>query len=208
MRQLKVPSGEDFEHLKDEVEFNSQEKSYWENMIKRRDTQYGEEDFQGKINFYLQELQASDGQFGDRVAVERRLKYLLGHAHEWLGTYELEGHEPIERADMFEKAVLWYQSADETVGFFTDYSLRQAESCGGAAHYRKKAGLEDEITQAFSERGGSLLSTVLGGLTGGAPVTILNGPMPEYLKQMADKKLDSVANAYLFRDHSNDHMLN
>lgn len=173
MRQLKVPSREDFEHLEDEVKFNPQEKSYWEDMIKRRDSQYGEKDFQGKINFYVQELQASDGQFGDRVAVERKLKYLLGHAHEWLGTYGLEGHDPIERAEMFEKAVLWYQSADETVGFFTDYSLRQAECCGGAAHYRKQAGLEDEVTQAFSERGRSLLSTVLGELTGGAPVTVL-----------------------------------
>ena len=204
MRQLKVPAKEDFDQLTEAVEFNEEERAYFDEMIKRSDAQLDEKDYRGKIDFYLKELEVTKERFGKRVAVQRRLMYMIGHAHEWLGTYvlgdsRLEGGNPLERAEMFEQAILWYQAADETVGFFTDYSLRQSESCGGAAHFRTQAGVKDEITEAFSQRQGSLITTVLGGL-GGGKVIVFDGPIPEYLKQKADKEIDGAANAYFFKD--------
>lgn len=207
MKQLKIPSGEDFKKLEKIVNFNSQEENYWGEMIKRRDALYPKDDYLGKINFYLSELKTTDGKFKNRIAIERRLKYSIGHAYEWLGTYGLEGHAPMERSEMFEKAIVWYQSADETCNFFTDYVLRQAESCGGAAHFRKQAGLEEEITKAFEQRGGNLISSYLGALTGG-PVIILEGPLPEYLKKLADETLDAVAKTYIFKDHTQENRQN
>ena len=209
MKDLKFPEREEIDYLEEAVEFNQNEKSYWEDMKKRRDAKIDKEDLQGEINFYLQELTATKGKFGKRIAVERRLKYMIGHAHEWMGTHSMEGHEPLERAEMFEKAILWYQSADESVGFYTDYSLRQAESCFGAASFRRAAGLEDQVTEAFFKRGDDLIKCFLSEIIGSNnEVTFVDKDIFEHLKKEADKKIDSAATAYLFEDHSKDHMLN
>jgi len=188
MKELKFPTKYDFEHLEYETKFNPEEEEYWNEMIKRADAQYGEKDCAGRINFYTQELEKLKGKFGNRIAIERGLRYQLGYAHEWMGTYGLEGHAPLERAKMFEKAVEFYQSADETVGFFTDYCLRQAESCGGAAHFRRRAGLEDEVTRDFAKRHGALVTGYINGLTGMNPNIIKTDVPHECLEQIADEK--------------------
>jgi len=208
MKELKFPTGYDFEHLEHETELNPEEKKYWEEMMNRLSAQCGEKNYSRMIEFYTQELEKIKGKFGNRISIERGLKYRLGYAHEWLGTHGLEGHEPLERAKMFEKAVEWYQAADETVGFFTDYCLRQAESCGGAAHFRKQAGLKDEVTRDFAKRHGALATGYLNGLTGMNPTIIKTDVSSECLEQIASKKNEGVVRVYRVKDHSMDNRQN
>ena len=205
MKSLKMPSPKDSKSIKECVEFNEYEKKYFDEMEKKRDSELDEKDFRGHIEFYLKELKAIEGKIGKRVAVERRLKYSIGYAYEWLGTHGLEGHEPKERAEMFENAVLWYHLADETVGFYTDYCLRQSESCGGAAHFRREAGINDEKTRAFGERHVYLMTNYLEAMFGkNVEITIKKSDKKdsEHLKQMADKKIESSVDAYLFKEPS------
>ncbi|HIH18296.1 MAG TPA: hypothetical protein HA282_00965 [Nanoarchaeota archaeon] len=206
MKDLNVPNDEEMDILKGMVEFNPDEKVYWEGVKERENSEFGKEHSKEKAEFYLNELKAVKGRFGERVAVKRRLKYLIGYSYEWLGTYGLEGHEPEERAKAFEKAVIWYQFADEAVGFLTDYALRQAESCFGAAKYRSDAGLEGVITMSFTERGADLIKSFFDGALGGkADITIVGGKMPKFLKQIAGKTIDSVVTAYLFKKHKGEY---
>lgn len=204
MKELKAPKREELDKLEKVVEFNPDEQVYWDNMKNCIDSQFDKDDYKGKIEFYRRELVHTKGKFGNRIAVERRLKYKIGHAYEWLGTYGLEGHDPKERANMFEKAVLWYQSADEIVGFLTDYALRQSEACAGATKFRIKAGLEDEVTDWFRQRSHKLLRDVLGHDN----FIVVGGEIPKAVKQMADEKIDSVVKAYFLRDHSQDYKQN
>ena len=202
MKELKVPRREEFESLREAVTFNHDEQAYWDEMMQRRDSRIDEKDYIGKARFYLRELQLLEGRFGERVAVKRRLEYVIGHAYECEGTFALDGHDPRERIPMFENAVMWYQAADETVGFLTDYSLRQSEACAGAATYRREAGIEDEVTESFRMRAGQLLETCLGG---GKIVVINSQQLPSYfdeLKHFADKKIEDVVDAYLFKNKS------
>jgi len=196
MAQLKVPrSEEDFENLKAKVVFNPEEEAYWEEMTKRRRARVNEDDNRGKIDFYLNELKKIEGKFGDRIAVKRALIYSIGHVYEWLGTYGMgdsptEGGDPRERASMFEQAVFWYQTADETIGYLSDCALRQSEACGGAVHFRKKAGLqEDETTRAYAERRTELFSAVLGTFSQGTEVFVIkSAPVPESVKKTCKRK--------------------
>lgn len=209
MKSLRVPTDEEMDMLKEAASFNPAEKEYWEDFCTRVKAIFGDEDSKAKIDFYLKELNETKGRFGERVAVERRLEYCLGYAYEWLGTYGLEGHAPSERAEMFEKAVMWYQAADEAVGFQTDYSLRQAESCFGAAKYIEEAGLEGKIAESFAERGVNLTQSYFDGAIGGtADVTIVPGSAPKFLKQRAkdagaDEK-GSVVTSYFLSKYKGD----
>ncbi len=205
MKQLKIPEKEDIYLLKKELEFNEKETAYFDGLDKKSDEYLDKKDYRGLIDFYTKEFSAKE-KLGS-VTVKRRLMYLIGHAYECMGTFGFgksrhEGGDPLERAEMFEQAVMWYQAADEIVGFFTDYSLRQSEACGGAAYFRTLAGLEDGVTEAFARRQANLISTVLGGITGGN-VTIIQGPLPDYLKQKADKKIDGSVKTYSFDTKKN-----
>ena len=199
--QLRVPNAKDFEELEELVTFNEEEKSYFEEMQQRCEAHCGEDAFK-KIDFYLNELKETSNKFGDRVAVKRRLTYALGHAHEWLGTHNMEDCDPLKRSEMFEKAILCYWAADQTVGFFTDYSFRQSESWGGAAHFRRKAGINNDVTTAYGQMGIALLHTVLGGITGGGPIYLAgpnglvkseSGDAEEILANLAKKHLLGIS---------------
>ena len=200
MKDIRVPNNkEEFKQLEYMVEFNKEEQSYFDDMKECRDSQFDKDDYQGKLNFYLEELKSVNGRFGDRVAVDRRLKYLIGHAYEALGTWTLEGHDPKERAEMFEQAVLWYKLADETVGFLTDYALRQVEASFGAACFRKDAGLEEDVTEWFGLNGAKLLSAFF---SGSEKIIIGKKGEFDYLEQLADKKIDSVIKASLIESNT------
>ena len=197
MTQLKKVNMEDLQRLEPIVKFNPAESEYWEYMEKRRDARVDKDDYKVRITFYKAELEAVQKIFGDRIAVERRLKYAIGHSYEWLGTHVEKDLVPIERAKLFEEAVFWYQLADETVGFLTDFALRQSEACMGAAHYRRLGGLENEVTKGFIQRGTSLLIRVLG-----PNLTVFTGDMPKSLEEKADVKLEEAVTLYLFKNKS------
>lgn len=193
MKELRRPTKEEFKKLKELVEFNSYEQKYFDGMKKKRDSKFDKKDYGSKIEFYVKELKSIKNRFGKRVAVERRLKYLIAHAYEWLGTYGLEGHDSLERAKMFEKAVVWYQKADEVTGFFTDYAIRQSEACAGAAHFRRQSGLEGEVTEWFAQRDKQLSKAVLGENV----IMVNDNLMIEYLKKIANEKVEGVADLYI-----------
>ena len=201
MKDLKVLEGSEFDQLEKIVKFTPDEQAYWNDMESRRNAIVEKKDFQGKLKFYLQELNSIKDKFGERVAVERRLKFYIGHAHEWLATKALKN--PKEIAEMFERAVLWYQAADEMTGFLSDYAFRQCEASWGAAHFRKEMGLDDELTKWYEQRGRELLEATLGK---NRTVVLINtdilGEMSDKLKQRASEIIDSAAKMYLFEDKS------
>lgn len=197
--ELKVPLfPDDFDEIERATQFNQEEEKFWDDLCKRRDEQFAKRDFQGKLGFNLKELIASYGLFGERIAIERQLKYSIGFAYEWLGTKILVDESPLKRTEMLMNAAYWYQASDETIGYYTDSSLGQAESCLGAASFARKAGLEKKFCDAISNRGIMLIETILGQLTDGkADVTIVSkNENIELLKKIADSKVESAVKGY------------
>lgn len=164
MKYLKIPTNEEIDQISELVEFNPIEEKYWKNVKIKENAETEKEDYFGKIDFYLKELESVKNKFGDRIAIERRIKYRLGYNYEWIGTKVMKDEEdPLNIAKIFEQAIYWYQSADECVGYITDYVLRQAESCNGARYYRELAGIDDEVTKAFSDRSRTLINGFFSG---------------------------------------------
>ncbi len=180
------------EKLKIAVEFIPQEERFWDDMMNRRDAICAKKDYNARLAFFQKELAAMPEEFRQRIAIKRRLEYAIGHSYEGLGTFATEGRDPKERYPHFERAVVWYQTSDETAGFITDYALRQAESCFGAAQFRRQSGLDDSVTQWFAERGHILISTLFG-----QEVPVMFGGMPDYLKQLASETIKNVVNIHV-----------
>ena len=137
------------------------EESLFLDEIDARAKELGD-DYYARIRLFFKELQDYDSRFGDRIAVERALKFKIGHSYEWLATYILKEAPPLERSRLFKKAILWYQAADELTGYYTDFGFRQAEACFGCAVFLSKGGLED-MAREYSERGVELISRVSNG---------------------------------------------
>jgi len=155
-------SAERLEELESRVSLNDEEKTYWTKLETRRDEVTTPADYQKSIEFYIGELEDVTGIFGDRIAVERRLRYLIANTYERLGSFGLgesptKGGDPMERSEILAKAMAWYQSADDVIGGYTEYALRQSESAAGAAHFRRRAGIDDEVTDALNLRRTRLL---------------------------------------------------
>ncbi len=158
----------------------------------------------GQAKFLETELENLKDKFGERVAVKRRLEYTIGSKYERLatfgmGTSDTEGGDPRERAEIFAKAVKWYQMADETVGYLTDYSMRQAQSCFGFSHFAQKANLEQKLIQSFTERGANLIGTFLGQ----TPRFINDENIMNYFKAMAVEKSTGLVRRYVVKPNKN-----
>jgi len=163
MEELRKASLEELEKLMKDSEFNREENLYWKEMEKRRDSLFEEDDYEGKAEFYIQQLALMRGKFRERVFVERKLKYLVGHAYEGLGTEVLKGASPKKRAEMFEIASAWYRAADETLGFLTaDCSLREAICYDNAIPFRRAARLEEEKTKEFEQKRDRIMARIFG----------------------------------------------
>ncbi|MBI2583900.1 MAG: hypothetical protein HYW25_04490 [Candidatus Aenigmarchaeota archaeon] len=201
LRILGMPDPGEFGALKRACEFTPEEQAYWDEMERRRDSQVGKKDYGKKAEFYRQELEQVRDRFDGRIAVERRLRYLAGHSYECLGTF-LHDLDAERRAEALENAVWWYQQADETVRVSTDYALRQANACLGAASLRRELGRQGETAEWYEQRARQLLET----FSGGQPVTIIDINEPggreivEALKRTADAREElGVAKAYFHR---------
>ncbi len=123
----------------------------------------------------------------------------------------MNGFDPRERAQVFFQAIEHYRRADEIIGYLTDYTLRRVESSFGAGRFLKQAG-ETERAEQLTVEALQLLNGFLGGL--GVPIVgiVSKADMPEQeRKEMAsdltltsDEKVEGVAKAYFFKDHSED----
>lgn len=202
MEPLKKPGREDFARLKEMCTPNADEKAYLDLLKQRMETTIPQNDFKAIIEFYFNELKERAGAFPARIAVIYQLKCRIGHTYEsWatkgFGPSSKEGGDPLERAGLFEQAILWYHLADETTGYYSDAAFRQAEACGGAAHFRKLAGLDDEVTKAYVTGAVGLLGLLLGG--NGNTVTITTDAIPSHPERLADQTIHGAVNAYTFR---------
>ena len=162
MVPLRRPTKEELSDLVNFVEFNSEEQKYMNKIKKKRKPLSDAKDYNRLLKFYIDELKNIEGEFGDRIAVKRRLYYSIGHTLESMATFGMKNEHPITKAQAFENAITWYQAADELCGFLTDYALRQAECCTGAMDYRLKAGLNDKITEGFAVKFHELIEAVFG----------------------------------------------
>lgn len=168
-------------------ELNDAEQAYLDDVKLRKEAAVDKKDYAGRVRFFRQELRnfrGSDLAGNGRVALERKLRYALGHSHEALATFGMdEADDPVARAREFQIAAQWYQRADETVGSVSDYAMRQAESCFGAAHYLHQAGMTEE-SQEIRARGEELLRTFLDG-TGIISFGIIGGEQAEKMLAVA-----------------------
>lgn len=172
--------------------FTDEERKYMADFKRRADIDglNARGDYQTFLEVCLQELEAVRGIFGDRIAIDRWLKYQIGIAYEGLGTVAMKNGRPAERFPFFESAVEWYQAADETVGMYTDYALRQSESAAGAAHYRQLAGLNDEKTQWYRQRSRELDLAIFGE----EPIIIQSDSLlADFIKATSTKEISSSA---------------
>lgn len=198
MKNLKVPRTEaDFAQMKALAHLTDEEKAYIDDLLKKRKALFGEKWAEAAIPFYREEIAKLNGKFNGRVAVERNLRYCIGLEYEGMGTYSEKIMTDLERMYAFGNAVFWYQSADELVGFLTDYAMRQTEALGGFVHYRREAGLDDEIARAFSLRRKELFNELFGGR-----VTVIQEEMPEMMKKGA-KVIGGAVKAYIHHPGSN-----
>ncbi|MFH1211034.1 MAG: hypothetical protein V1645_03900 [archaeon] len=189
MKNLRKPTREEFPKVEAMVKLNQEEEAYWDYVMERRKTFPDKSEFEQRLLFYLQEMKNTRGRFNDgRIAVKRRLRYSVAHTLECLAEF-VEDIPPEEKFRRFRRAAKWYQLADETVGFLTDYGLRQGQCHLAMTHYGKQIGLEAELTDYLGMRGMALLSGVLGG-----NVEITNDEkFTGMLKAMATKKVESCS---------------
>ncbi|MDE1865149.1 MAG: hypothetical protein KGH94_00715 [Candidatus Micrarchaeota archaeon] len=155
-----------------------------------------EQGIHSSIKLYLWALRKARGDFGDSPALKRALRYMVGHAFEYLGTYALEGADPLKRANALERAAAWYRSADDAVGAWTDYALRQVQSCWGVSFFRNQAGLSDSKAIWYTNYGNQLLSNLL---SFSDKIIIVSGRVPLDGKMFADKTLNGVVKMYIHR---------
>lgn len=210
IKELRFPKREEIEEINKKVMPNPEEKKYWSDLVKRRNSQFDFEDISKDYNamrnliaFYIRELRAAEGKFGDRIALERKLKYEIGQAYERLGTHLMEDHDSIGRSKALQKAMMWYKKADEAIGFLSDYALRQAEASAGAGYFRREAGLDDEIADWFFDRRDQILRQFTSSIAPNAEMVIIGRGMPkkvrEKLNKIADHTIDSVVKGYILK---------
>jgi hypothetical protein len=177
MKALETLTEAVLDELEQKMKLSPEEQSYWDDMEERRGKLCPENDALSRISFYSKELEDSSGRFGDRVAVERRLLYLLGVAYEWRARKDMEGHGPSERAEVYRQAAESYNKADETIGYLSDFCLRQAETCGWVARLRREGGLDDSVSVAYEERYRMLISAYMSSFKG-AQFLVTTTPLP------------------------------
>ena len=191
MKDMRFPNPEEFKQLEEKVIFNEEEEHHFNDILERGEAQFDTYLHPESLNFYLKELESIKDRFGDRIAVERRLKFCIALTCDILGFQTLWDYSFEERAEMFEQAVLWYQKADETIGFLSPYSISQADACFNAAHCRNRAGLKDNITYSFLSRGEKLFSIINNGFS---KSVFVENEKQGYLDPLADEKLKKVVN--------------
>ncbi|MBW3017836.1 hypothetical protein KY325_01615, partial [Candidatus Woesearchaeota archaeon] len=99
----------------------------------------------------------------EKVWLLRRIIFEYAKRLERYATFKMEDADPRVRSDIMLTAADLYQEADELIGFATDNTFRQMESVGGAIHFRRLAGLEDEIKQlGLDTRVGYLVRVAFG----------------------------------------------
>jgi len=185
MKKLKMPDDEELEKIIKAMELNSEEKRYLENIEKTRDVLFSENDHKNIVEFYNNKLKSitNERKFNNRIAIKRRLEYLIGYSYEMIGILE-DDIKPLERAKIFEDAAFWYHKTDETIGFLTDYvTIRKGNSLISASVYRKKAGLDDIKTKMLRNLGEELIKKVFG-----SGIILADRNQGKILKQMAYKK--------------------
>lgn len=213
MIMLRVPTRTELQQLQTMMKTTSEEQAYLDSVYAREKDMHKRNAYDERIAFLQQELEDNVPNFDSdgRIAVRRIMIYSLGHALEWKATYEMKDADPIERGHVFLKAIEHYRHADELIGYLTDYSLRRAESSFGAGRFLKQAG-DNERAQQLNIEALELLNAFLGGL-GGAIVDIVstaNTPEQERKKMTSDltltsdKRVEGVAKAYFFKDHTED----
>jgi hypothetical protein len=130
------------------------------------------------------------------TAILRIIEHKIGKILEACGTYYEAGY--LDKAKTLLEAGRWYNVADERVGFFTDYCLRQSEAVGVGADMRKKAGKNDELTEWMAEWSGYLIHNYLGALFGkdGFVLMPFNGKIAPNIGEWYDKSPSESATLY------------
>lgn len=135
--------------------------------------EYSSRTFEKKIEFLSRHLQRANAAFPGRVAIQRRINYAIGKAYEQFAT--VLSHPPLERSELFLNAATWYGKADELLGFLSDYAMEGAEAYRKAAVFRRMAGVDDELTRMYYDKGTELALSYYGGFLGIKPILIDKG---------------------------------
>jgi len=113
---------------------------------------------------------------------------------ERLGTYKLEDTDPKIRSDLLLHAANLYQEADEIWGYLSDNGFRQMECYAGAIHFRREAGLENEIEQlGLAERKSALVKAVFGR----EPDAVISREQAKELFGYAEQTVDDTVKVYV-----------
>jgi hypothetical protein len=137
------------------------------------------------FQLYADEIEKARDAFKPRFAVPRVILFQMGYHKEYAGTYLAVGY--LAKAKLLMEAGICYQRADEEIGVYTDFCLRQAEALGVCSSMLKRAGIEDERTEWLSARAGNLINGYLQNAFGGrAEIICINPRVPKPITEWFD----------------------
>jgi len=188
---LRVPTDQEMKEVGERFQPTDKEASYWNNVCERH-KQVPKDTY--KVAGFLKGILEDVREKFPNSWVLRRVLFEYAKRLERIGTFQMEGADPRLRSDIMVNAADLYQEADEIIGFLSDYGFRQLESCSGAIHFRREAGLEDEIIQlGLAERVKGISEAIFGH----RPIYSINRNEAQQLKERMVKTVDDIVQIYV-----------
>ncbi|MFH1395803.1 MAG: hypothetical protein ABIG93_00225 [archaeon] len=150
MLELQFPINENHQDITNGYsELSQPEKITWIRISKDRRKEFEINQYEPIISFYLYELKTLEEKNPHMVRLIRKVQAKIGRNYQFLGKNSVT--QPEKCIDAFQKGMIWYQKADETIHFYSHYAKDQANCAIDAARYRKLnsngvASFQDEIT--------------------------------------------------------------
>ncbi len=197
MKELRVPNDEETKRLGETLlKPTEEELEYWNKFCDLH--QKVPKDTFIMAGFFKGVLEEVRKKFTDpeKVWLLRKIIHEYAKRLERYATFKMEGANPRVRSDIMMTAADLYQEADELIGFATDNTFRQMESVSGAIHFRKQAGLEDEIEQLdLNTRVGYLAKAAFG--RGPVYSVRTDDPVVAKLREKMHQVADGAVNIYI-----------
>jgi len=162
-----------------------------------RDSLYGNTDFNESISLYLhyfKKMKDPESEFSDSVGLHRLVHMRIAYNYKLLGN-RLDKQNDLEGSiDAYQKAVVWFQYADRTIGYQTMQLFVEQLGCIKQATYnRMQLGLEDEMTKWLIDRQMILMPAA------SYPKHLINldRNLPECVSEMVEEVTEDIMRGHL-----------
>jgi len=143
-------------------------------------------------HYYLKEV-CND--FPGMMNLQRHLQKEIGYRYKDLGKHSKKQGNLESSVDAYQKAMFWFQFADETINYYTDLVGYQSYCATNAIDIRNKLGLDKEITQWLVNR---VFGLNIIRYSSNCPFPI-NKFLPDSIENILEEITNDIVRGYLIR---------